>query len=403
MRAVKNKLRVRPYDENEELSLAAGIHYRSLDGFRGLAISAVMFSHFIVIGGQLGESPLHRLLQSGYLGVDMLFILSGFLVTLNLLSAKQAKGPYLRPFFIRRVLRVFPLYYALLAVAFLSVPLLTPGDAGLFTGHDSPLWHWLYASNIGIIIKGDWLLTPKWFAFSHFWSLSVEMQFYLLWPFVVYALPEKRLAIFCTITAAAAILTQNMLTGKIGVLGVYVSTVYRLAPLSAGTIIAVIFRNRNAWRYARIPACIITPLFLALLFMERTAWPCFYRFEMTFTVTAFCGMLIPVLDNEKSSFMKRFFESGILTFMGKYGYGLYILHHGLQPVWKRFIYESLLVNHDITGWTATIIYTVIAALLSISIAYLSWNFFEVFFLRLKRKFGYGRRAEECHSQKFSTG
>ena len=166
-------------------------HLPGLDGIRGLAILMVMFSHFIVVGKNLDPlSPFGRFLHSGYLGVDLFFVLSGFLITGILIDSKITPN-YFRVFYMRRALRIFPLYYLLLAVSWLTVVFITPQDKPLLTGVDSMAWFWLYASNIGMAVKGDWLNSPTWVGLGHFWSLAVEEQFYLVWPLLVYLMPVK--------------------------------------------------------------------------------------------------------------------------------------------------------------------------------------------------------------------
>jgi peptidoglycan/LPS O-acetylase OafA/YrhL len=210
-------------------------HLPGLDGIRGLAILLVMFSHFIVVGENHGDGthPFHRLLLSGYLGVDLFFVLSGFLITGILVDARS-RPHYFRTFYMRRALRIFPLYYGLLAVAYLSVPLLSPEDAPLLTGADSPWWYWLYASNIGMAVKGNWLTSPTWFSLGHFWSLAVEEQFYMVWPFVVFLTKTRWLYRLCAVLVLSSPFVMAWLHFEIGQLGTYVSTLGRVGSLAAG-------------------------------------------------------------------------------------------------------------------------------------------------------------------------
>lgn len=142
-------------------------HILALDGFRGLAVFLVMFDHFTDMGGLLkGGTAIQRLLNGGYIGVDMFFILSGFLITGILLDTKGSQN-YFSAFYARRTLRIFPLYYFVLAVAYGSAPFLSPQNNLSLTGPNSPLWYWLYVSNFGTIVKGDWLLSPYWLNLGH--------------------------------------------------------------------------------------------------------------------------------------------------------------------------------------------------------------------------------------------
>ncbi len=155
-------------------------HIPALDGIRGIAILVVMMHHFTVYGGMASTNALDRAFRTltlpGWVGVDLFFVLSGFLITGILYDAKE-KRHYFRTFYMRRVLHIFPLYYVVLVIVFLIAPRLFTADAALqsFTGEQ--WWYWTYLSNVSTALSG-W---HEYLAFGHFWSLAVEEQFYLLW------------------------------------------------------------------------------------------------------------------------------------------------------------------------------------------------------------------------------
>jgi peptidoglycan/LPS O-acetylase OafA/YrhL len=370
-------------------------HIPGLDGVRGLAILLVMFSHFIVVGGHLHDShPFDRLLLSGFLGVDLFFVLSGFLITGILVEAKK-KSHYFRTFYIRRALRIFPLYYSLLAVAFLSVPLLSPQDAPKLTGSDSPWWYWLYASNIGMAFKGGWLNSPTWIDLGHFWSLAVEEQFYMVWPFVVFCLKPKWLYRLCILLVLSSPIVAGILHETIGPLPTYVSTLSRTGLLAAGGWLALVWRDpdkKPRWLRLAVPVACISGL---LLLLERTFLtdPRFAMWEPSLALI--CGTACVALASKTTgfSFFRRFFESDILRWLGKYSYGIYVYHHALKTVWMHFIWERIAVPMVGPGWAGTIVYFVIATIASLSLAWLSWHFFEARVLSLKRHFTYDSAAK----------
>jgi peptidoglycan/LPS O-acetylase OafA/YrhL len=359
-------------------------HLPGLDGLRGLAILMVMFGHFIVVGKNLEvSSPWHRFLQSGYLGVDFFFVLSGFLITGILIDSKN-RTPYFRVFYWRRALRIFPLYYGLLAVSWLTVLWLTPGDRAQLTGNDSPAWFWLYASNIGMAAKGSWLESPTWVGLGHFWSLAVEEQFYLVWPLLIYGLSGKWLERLCIFLVVCSPFVFHPLTEWLGNVPAYASTLSRLGVLAAGGWLAVLWRKEGVWQVLSRYFPYLAVGSGLLLLLERTVLPSSPWVESTIVLllgSALVGMAV----HGKGRYSSRFFKSAILKWFGKYSYGIYVYHHALKPVWIHFLWEKSIVPWAGSGWTGTLIYTTAATALSLSLAWLSWRFFEAPILAYKSR------------------
>ncbi len=166
------------------------IHVPVLDGLRGLAILLVLLHHFanVYAPSAWTRNAWHRVVGSGWCGVDLFFVLSGFLITGILHDARRGPG-YFRNFYMRRVLRIFPLYYGVLAALFLAYPLLAGSHQRFAALAEHQPWLWLYAQNFKVILSGDWVPCGM----NHFWSLAVEEQFYLFWPFVVFACRRRTL------------------------------------------------------------------------------------------------------------------------------------------------------------------------------------------------------------------
>jgi peptidoglycan/LPS O-acetylase OafA/YrhL len=149
-------------------------HLAPLDGLRGVAVLLVMVCHF---GPELpvatrGANALARVLSAGWVGVDLFFVLSGFLITRILLAARGSPG-YFTNFYARRVLRIFPLYYATLLMVFVVLPWLgvtaAPEPAA---SHQA--WLWTYTSNLLVArLRSFVFLTPA-ANLNHFWSLAIE-------------------------------------------------------------------------------------------------------------------------------------------------------------------------------------------------------------------------------------
>jgi peptidoglycan/LPS O-acetylase OafA/YrhL len=188
-------------------------HIPALDGLRGLAIIAVVWHNSALTGSGAGMSELAKFISlfanMGWVGVQLFFVLSGFLITGILLDEKGAPRQ-LHNFYMRRVLRIFPLYYAVLLVAFIVLPALGDRPAWSVANKSNEIWYWLYLVNWDIPIEGGGG------GLSHFWSLAVEEQFYLLWPLAVIALSRSALSRLCLVLivsaplARAALIYQSM-------------------------------------------------------------------------------------------------------------------------------------------------------------------------------------------------
>ena len=207
-------------------STAAPPHHRTsaltylpqLDGLRAVAVAAVAWSHW--------ERPYQFGIPFGA-GVHLFYVLSGFLITTLLLQARDAddRGAALGVFYVRRALRIFPAFYLTLALAWWAdVPPV----------RDTLWWHSLYASNVQIVLTGEW---PG--AISHFWSLAVEEQFYLVWPWLIVFAPGRALVP----SVVAAILIAPLFRGWLATLGyretlIGVPTPGSLDSLGVGALLA---------------------------------------------------------------------------------------------------------------------------------------------------------------------
>src|SRR5262249_32690328 len=211
-------------------------HIPGLDGVRGLAILVVLIhnvGYFEEPTDSLAIKIIRLGIGSGWIGVQLFFVLSGFLITGILLDTKL-DAHYFRSFYVRRVLRIFPLYYLTLIVAFLALPHLMDLGDWPEQARRYEIWHWSYLTNWFGSVPG----------LSHFWSLAVEEQFYLIWPFVVFSLSTDRLMRTCGALVVTALLIRIvMVVGHAPVSWNYTFTITRWDALGCGAAIAVAMRD----------------------------------------------------------------------------------------------------------------------------------------------------------------
>ena len=174
-------------------------HIRALDGLRGFALLLVFGYHALsreLVSTSLAGTLAKKIALTGWVGVDLFFVLSGFLITSILLDARTA-GNYLRVFYARRALRIFPLYYLVLAASLLLMP-----D---HFGWKAQIFYWFNLSNL--VTAFHPLLIPY---LAHFWSLAIEEQFYLVWPALVLLLRPRALAALCGGVLVAVFAARNL-------------------------------------------------------------------------------------------------------------------------------------------------------------------------------------------------
>ncbi len=368
-------------------------HVPELDGIRGIAILTVMLGHFAI-----GFTPANRidaavktLMQAGWAGVDLFFVLSGFLITGILLEAKGSRH-YFRNFYARRILRIFPAYYAFLFLFFVVAPPLArpffdwPFDAWA----SSQWWFWAYISNLQILFP-DWIRPEP---LSHFWSLAVEEQFYLFWPAVVLLSTRRSLTRICLFFLVASIALRIW----IQVAGIPPTAGYRLTParldtLCAGALLAICVRDPATWSWIRKWAGKGIAVALAGLVLvsipERSLLQTGFAVQAVgYSLLALLGacLITAGIDPDRApTRTNTLLRSRPLLFLGKYSYAMYIIHFPLD--WAMENSGWGVTRFPVvfgTALPAIAIFVILAGSITAILAVMSWILFERHFLRLKR-------------------
>jgi len=350
-----------------------------LDTLRAFAVFAVLIHHlldFQYLPGYLAN------IDYGLLGVRLFFVLSGFLITGILLQSRKTSEKRTtttrifaaRQFYIRRILRIFPIYYAVIIIALICGVSVAQRD-----------WFWLitYTYNIHICIQG-WM--PAYFA--HFWTLAVEEQFYIVWPWIVLFVPRKLL-----IPLVACIICLGPLYRLYAYLHLYNGVVYycftfsSLDALGIGSLLAIA-RAHDSFKdkltristFYILPLAIFTALALKLMAAQRLV-KILHMMFFEFSVSIVFSCIIWSAANRIGGIGRIVMETKVLMYLGKISYGIYI-YHELVPHLILPCLQFLGINIEPKGLLEFCILTVTTIL----IASASWHLFESPINRLKRHF-----------------
>ncbi len=375
----------------------ASRHLPVLDGLRGLAILAVITYHVKLDCANVPDTGvLGRIFEVvsgwGWAGVDLFFVLSGFLITGILYDAKGCDG-YFRIFYARRTLRIMPLYFGF--VLFLIVlSRLAQWSMFPWISRAKDLFPWIsrsealalcsYTYNFHIVFMKS---IPH---LSFFWSLAVEEHFYLFWPLFVWSMSRRSLMRLCAALAATSLLLRLIvIQSGAWPLTAYYATPCRLDGLLAGAFVALAWRDPVDFDWVCRNACwalsVSGILLLGMVIGQATVHD---GLVLTFGIAAlavfFAGLVVLALDAVEGGLMQRLLGNDGLQSVGKYSYGIYMFHS--QISWAGVgVLSSLIHLPGLISKSAALVW---ASGAGFAVAWLSYHLFEKRFLRLKRVFEY---------------
>lgn len=352
-------------------------YIKEFDSLRAFAVISVMFAHY------LGQYKI--LSYFGTSGVTLFFVLSGFLITQILIAEKEKfsisyphnmskMGNVLKVFYVRRSLRIFPIYYILLAVLFI---LNVDSARGYWE------FHVLYLSNFfySFYHPFDHL--------AHFWSLAVEEQFYLIWPLMILFLPVKvnRISFFCILILLSILFKIWMLCLYPGSDAYYFLMPACIEAFAAGALVVELMNKKISAQLLTSYMALSLFMFVCLQILPIIHPSAVLTFiGKILTRTAFSAfsvtLLLMILQGVNMGFVRRLLTYKPLIFLGKISYGIYIYHH-FVPSLQRYLQDRWHLNLSGSGFNLLLHF-----LISFGIAYVSFVVIESPINKLKKRFAY---------------
>lgn len=377
---------------NLNIYMTKKVYFENLDGLRFLCFLSVFFFHsFHTEIAEIKSSAIYQfikvdLFKNGSLGVNFFFVLSGFLITYLLIEEKKLNGQIdLKKFWIRRILRIWPLFYLCVFIGFYIFPLLKSAF-GQTPNETATLGYYLtFTNNFDFMVKG----LPDASILGVLWSVAIEEQFYFVWPIILYFLPIRNYWIAFSTVIVGSLIFRSMHND-------YMShehhTISCIGDMAIGAFGAWLMLTSLQFKQKiqELPSLSIGVIYIAYLVVFL------FRDEILLQNNNFISvierpiiasvMLLIILEQcfSKNSFFKLSkFEN--LTKLGTISYGLYCLHF-LAILIVTTLTKKFVLNTEL--WQVMILDTSLALLVAIGISKISYNFYEKPFLKLKERFSY---------------
>jgi len=362
-------------------------HIDSLDGWRGIAILLVVVFHYVP---RELKNPLEFIASLGWSGVDLFFVLSGFLITGILCDTRESEG-YFKSFYMRRVLRLLPVYMLAVAVVLVGTHLLSGTRSWVY------IPFFFYGANIVLAFPSAHINFLPHFSCSHFWSLALEEQFYSIWPFVVFYIPRRRTLM--TICVAGIVIALSIRVSLLALHAppwlAFAELPSRMDSLLAGALLSLGIRGREGEQWVKprtvrwIFALAAATLGIAIFVSKSVSFisPAISTFG--FSAIAVAGACIIALALIPNTMASRVGKAGFLRFYGRYSYGLYIWHFLPSPMLASWTIPGL-ERFPVMLAEFIRLAVLLAAFTLLSV--MSYHLFETHFLRMKSRFAYRTRA-----------
>lgn len=359
------------------------VYYKGLNGIRAIAALSVIVSHLFEVMKEVNPAFAFSSMDMANFGVTMFFALSGFLITsLLLLEQQQTGAVHIKAFYVRRILRIWPIYYLYIALCVISIPLLT----GTSILQPSLGYYLAFGANIPFILGGG--LT----GISHMWSIGVEEQFYAFWPWLFRKV--NNIATKLWIVVIVLILLRvigYVLLKQFDFPWVYrVVHVVRFDCMGIGGIAALLYHQKSKWVQvlASVPAQLVSGTVLVLIALGKFRMWMLIEHQLVALLTV-CIILANIVHTKPLLQL----ENPVFNVLGKISYGLYV-YHPLIIIVTVAMLKGTSLSVAAMSW----LLFAIALTASIVLSYLSYEYFEKPFLKWKTKFALVKSSNESQPQ-----
>jgi peptidoglycan/LPS O-acetylase OafA/YrhL len=377
------------------LKTTSNKYFYSLDSLRFLAFLGVFLCHCVATPNLIPQNStiakiLYNFCFNGARGVEMFFVISGFIITYLLISEKiKTDQISLKDFYIRRTLRIWPLFYIILIYVFLIKPFLAQ-HFGLHwqysfsetynNNHPNPLMWIFFLGNFDIVLFNG---NPPQSELHLLWSLCVEEQFYLFWPLILKFIRVKQIPYVLVFGIFISVICRMIFIKRFQVMESNFDTLILLDFFAIGGLLAyLIINNENGVRTfmnIKIKPFIEWTFLILILFIiafDTYSNTTFFEISFKYTFYAIVFALLILSFEFKNNTIRVLKKNKILNYLGRISYGLYMYH---MLVWTIVYYYF---KHWNMGWLMVLIAFMVTILISIA----SFKFIETPFLNLSKRF-----------------
>jgi peptidoglycan/LPS O-acetylase OafA/YrhL len=361
-------------------------YYHNIDVLRGIAILLVVIVHSTLLPG-IDAKYFKMIASLGSFGVDLFFVISGFLITNILLRANRDKS-YFKNFYLRRILRIFPLYYGFLIFFILILPLLISPSSyskSFQLLKDNQLFYWLYIPNYLFSFY------PEKIKFFHLWSLAIEEQYYMIWPlFVRYLNVRKLMVILIAVIITSFCLRCYFVSQQYNQYLIWSFTPIRLEAIALGSMVAILHNKTDMilskGNLDRAICLLVLIIFSLLVYLKGFYWndAIVQSVGILLMDLLFAFIIIKFISIAD---LKHSAVNNLLLKLGKYCYAIYMFH---ELILGRVFDKVVKLNLDNLGASGPYLKIIIifsfTLILSYLAAWVSWNAYEKWFIKLKHRF-----------------